>query len=168
MSRYHVRLEVREPAFELRTGRRDEPFLAGYDVWADDQDDAARKAIEQFKHDAAMSSVGWQRVVERVIVGDQPVPTDVWDPQAEAEAESTHAAEAAIASELRMVEGEQPVAAPIAPQVEAEQSATVSELTEAGTVPAFAWTGWHTLAVVAGVGVGFYLGLKAARMRDAA
>lgn len=83
MSLYHVRIELREPGFELRIGRRDEPFLAGYDITADTREQAARLAIEKLSHDAAMSGVGWSRVIERVLVGPEPVPAAVWEPAGE-------------------------------------------------------------------------------------
>jgi hypothetical protein len=40
VSLYHVRIELREPGFELRIGPRDEPFLAGDGVTADNREPA--------------------------------------------------------------------------------------------------------------------------------
>ena len=172
-----MRIELREPAFELRLGGREEPFLAGYDVFADNKEDAARHAVAEFRHDSAMSSVGWGRVIERVIVGETPVATRVWDPQGEAEAERA-AAEAKVQTTLpqpAVVATTEPAhTAPVPAITEAQPAAEleppVQPIAAQGQTmaPAVAWSGWHTLAVVAGIGLGFYLGVRAARMRDAA
>jgi hypothetical protein len=78
LSRYHVQIEVREPGFELRLGGRAEPFVADYDVDADSREQAARSAVARFNHESELSGVGWQRVVERVVIDGLAVPEDVW------------------------------------------------------------------------------------------
>ena len=66
--RYHVRIEYREPEFELRIGRKKRPYLTGYDFEARDQGEAARLAVAAFQGDARESGVGWRRVIHRLIV----------------------------------------------------------------------------------------------------
>jgi predicted nuclease with RNAse H fold len=66
--RFHVRIEIREPEYELRTGVKGYPYLAGYDIDAADHGEAARLAVAAFKKDSAESGVGWRRVIQRLIV----------------------------------------------------------------------------------------------------
>ena len=168
MNRYHVRLEVREPAFELRIGPRTEPFLAGYDVYAANPDDAARRAIAKFKSDAALSGVGWQREIERVIVGDDPVPARVWSAEGgfETEAASPASAPEVAAPAAALTETPTEVVSPPA-EAPTEPEPLATEPQETVLAPA-SWSMVQTIAVLAGVGLGFYLGVKAARLRDAA
>jgi hypothetical protein len=84
LSRYHVQIEVREPGFELRLGGRAEPFIADYDVDADSREQAARSAVARFNHESELSGVGWQRVIERVVIEGLAVPEDAWKMKREA------------------------------------------------------------------------------------
>jgi hypothetical protein len=156
-----VRIELREPGFELRIGPRAEPFLAGYDVTADNREQAARLAVAKLNHDALMSSVGWSRVIERVIIGESPIPARVWSAEGGfvTEGEPAGAVPEAAAPAVALAEAVEPQPV-VLPEPEIEPTPSAPE-------PA-SWTALHTVAVLAGVGLGLYLGVRAARLRDAA
>jgi hypothetical protein len=74
VSRYHVRIEFREPTYELRAGPKQEPYLFGYDVEAASESDAEESALLEFRETARLSSVAWIRQVLQVIVTLAPHP----------------------------------------------------------------------------------------------
>jgi hypothetical protein len=74
MSRYHVRIEFREPTYELRAGTKPEPYLFGYDVEAASESEAERSALLEFREMARLSNVAWIRQVLQVIVTAAPRP----------------------------------------------------------------------------------------------
>ena len=74
MSRYHVRIEFREPTYELRAGVKPEPYQFGYDVEAPSESEAERSALHEFREMASLSNVAWVRQVLQVIVTQPPDP----------------------------------------------------------------------------------------------
>ena len=76
LSRYHVRIEFREPTYELRAGPKQEPYLFGYDVEAASELEAERSALQKFQEMARLSNVGWVRQVLRLIVTLAPDPVE--------------------------------------------------------------------------------------------
>ncbi len=76
VSRYHVRIEFREPTYELWAGPKQEPYLFGYDVEAASESEAERSALQEFQEMARLSNVGWVRQVLRLIVTLAPDPVE--------------------------------------------------------------------------------------------
>jgi hypothetical protein len=76
MSRYHVRIEFREPTYELRAGTKPEPYLFGYDLEAPSESEAQQSALMEFREMAKLSSVAWIRQVLQVIVTPAPRPVE--------------------------------------------------------------------------------------------
>lgn len=69
MAQFFVRIDFREPTYELEHERRAEPYtwtLQGLE--AKDEDEARRVAVSRFNHLASLSGVGWVREIERVSV----------------------------------------------------------------------------------------------------
>ena len=77
MSRYHVRIEFREPTYELRAGPKPEPYLFGYDVEAASESEAEQSALLEFRETARLSSVAWIRQVLQVVVTPTPDPVEL-------------------------------------------------------------------------------------------
>ena len=77
MSRYHVRIEFREPTYELRAGPKPEPYLFGYDVEAASESEAEQSALLEFRETARLSSVAWIRQVLQVVVTPAPDPAEL-------------------------------------------------------------------------------------------
>jgi hypothetical protein len=77
VSRYHVRIEFREPTYELRAGPKAEPYLFGYDVEAASESEAEQSALLEFRETARLSSVAWIRQVLQVVVTPAPDPVDL-------------------------------------------------------------------------------------------
>ena len=77
MSRYHVRIEFREPTYELRAGPKPEPYLFGYDVEAASESEAEQSALLEFRETARLSSVAWIRQVLQVVVTPTPDPAEL-------------------------------------------------------------------------------------------
>jgi hypothetical protein len=69
-----VRIEFREPTYELRAGTKPEPYLFGYDVEAASESEAERSALLEFREMAKFSNVAWIRQVLQVIVTPAPRP----------------------------------------------------------------------------------------------
>ena len=65
---YTVEIEYREPSYETRHGSRERRYLWRYVIHAPSADDAKGRAIREFRHMAAISSVGWTREIVRVHV----------------------------------------------------------------------------------------------------
>jgi hypothetical protein len=76
VSRYHVRIEFREPTYELRAGPKPEPYLFGYDVEAASATEAEQSALLEFRETARLSSVAWIRQVLQVVVTQAPDPAE--------------------------------------------------------------------------------------------
>ena len=69
MAHFNVRIEFREPTFELATEPRAEPYTWTVDdVEAKSAEEAGSIAVTRFKHLASLSNVGWVREIERVSV----------------------------------------------------------------------------------------------------
>jgi hypothetical protein len=79
VSQYHVRIEFREPTYELRAGPKSEPYLFGYDVEAASESEAEELALQEFRETAQLSSVAWIRRVLQVIVTRHPDPGEPAD-----------------------------------------------------------------------------------------
>jgi hypothetical protein len=77
VSRYHVRIEFREPTYELRAGPKPEPYLFGYDVEAASESEAEQSALLEFRETARLSSVAWIRQVLQVVVTPTPDPAEL-------------------------------------------------------------------------------------------
>jgi hypothetical protein len=66
---YVVCIEFREPTYELGNEPREQPFTWTLkDVEARSEDEARVVAVDQFKHLASLSGVGWVREIETVRV----------------------------------------------------------------------------------------------------
>jgi len=90
VTRYHVRIEFREPTYELRAGPKPEPYLFGYDVEAASESEAEQLALLEFRETAKLSNVSWIRQVLRVIVTLTPGPAEpAEDPSARPSASIT-------------------------------------------------------------------------------
>lgn len=76
MGRYHVRIEFREPTYELRAGPKPAPYLFGYDIEATNESEAAQLALLEFRETAKLSNVAWIRQVLHVIVTVRPDPAE--------------------------------------------------------------------------------------------
>jgi len=76
VGRYHVRIEFREPTYELRAGPKPEPYLFGYDIEAANESEAAQLALLEFRETAKLSNVAWIRQVLQVIVTVRPDPAE--------------------------------------------------------------------------------------------
>jgi hypothetical protein len=76
VSRYHVRIEFREPTYELRGGPKPGPYLFGYDVEAASESEAEQSALLEFRETAKLSSVAWIRQVLQVVVTPAPDPAE--------------------------------------------------------------------------------------------
>jgi hypothetical protein len=74
-----VRIEFREPTYELRAGTKSDPYLFGYDVEAASEPDAERSALLEFREMAKLSNVAWIRQVLQVIVTPAPEPAKPGD-----------------------------------------------------------------------------------------
>ncbi len=77
VNRYHVRIEFREPTYELRAGPKPEPYLFGYDVEAASESEAEQSALLEFRETARLSSVAWIRQVLQVVVTPTPDPAEL-------------------------------------------------------------------------------------------
>lgn len=76
MTCYHVRIEFREPTYELRAGTKQEPYLFGYEVEAASEAKAERQALLEFRQTAELSNVAWIRKVLQVTVTARPDPPE--------------------------------------------------------------------------------------------
>ena len=76
-SHYHVRIEFREPTYELRAGPKPAPYLFGYDVEAASESEAEQSALVEFRETARLSSVAWIRQVLQVVVTPAPDPAEL-------------------------------------------------------------------------------------------
>lgn len=69
MAQYLVRIDFREPTYELEHAPRAEPYTwTVNELEAKDEDEARRVAVSRFHHLASLSGVGWVREIERVSV----------------------------------------------------------------------------------------------------
>lgn len=66
VTEYEVRIDYREPSYELRVGKKEDPYFWVYRVAAPSEDEAKRQALERFREFEAASGVGWVRVVLQV------------------------------------------------------------------------------------------------------
>lgn len=66
---YKVTVSYREPSYEERAGPRANPYQWTYTVLAGSEEQARRRALEEFEEVTRLSSVGWSR---------QVVAVDVW------------------------------------------------------------------------------------------
>ena len=60
---YRVRIEYREPTYELRTGPKPAPYRWTYEIVATSTGEASAAALSEFRTMATLSSVGWTRQV---------------------------------------------------------------------------------------------------------
>lgn len=65
---YRVRVQYREPTYELRHGEKREPFHWVYEIVAGSEAEAAESALREFHWTTRASSVGWVREVVGVHV----------------------------------------------------------------------------------------------------
>ena len=63
---YEVVIYYREPVYELRAGRKAEPYKAAYQVRAQKKEEAVETAVRIFREQEQGSHVAWQRVIERI------------------------------------------------------------------------------------------------------
>jgi len=60
--KYRVTIPYREPVYELYRGRpRKRPYLAKYEVDAENKEKAVERALNWFRFEASQSNVGWAR-----------------------------------------------------------------------------------------------------------
>ncbi|MBI3179831.1 MAG: hypothetical protein HYZ27_09235 [Deltaproteobacteria bacterium] len=67
---FRVSIAYREPTYELRAGKRAEPFCSTYEIMAASEAEAAATAVHEFNLTTCLSGVGWVRK----IVGIQVAP----------------------------------------------------------------------------------------------
>lgn len=63
---YEVVIYYREPVYELRAGKKAEPYKAAYQVRAQKKEEAVETAVRIFREQEQGSHVAWQRVIERI------------------------------------------------------------------------------------------------------
>jgi hypothetical protein len=65
---FRVRIQYREPTYEMRHGRKLEPYHWVYEIVAGSEAEAAASALREFHGTTRASSVGWVREVVGVHV----------------------------------------------------------------------------------------------------
>jgi len=68
LRRFKVTIRYREPTYERATGPKPAPYRWTYDMLATDDEDARRRAVEEFRTVERQSSVSWARVIEGIDV----------------------------------------------------------------------------------------------------
>ena len=68
LQEYLVRIEYREPTYELATRKRSQPFRWTCRIKARSPAGASALAVEQFRAAQRLSSVGWLREIECIEV----------------------------------------------------------------------------------------------------
>ena len=68
MDSYRVVIHYREPSYESRHGRKDEPYRWTFQVRARSDDDAVDFAVAEFEEIERKSSVSWTREIVGVFV----------------------------------------------------------------------------------------------------
>jgi hypothetical protein len=66
--RYEVTIRYREPTYEKAVGPKAEPYRWTYEMVADDEVDARKRALGEFREMERLSSVGWRREIEAIDV----------------------------------------------------------------------------------------------------
>ncbi len=65
---YEVTIFYREPSYELRNGRKKDPYTGDYRVRTDTKEKAKELALKQFEEQGDAALVSWIRVVESIRV----------------------------------------------------------------------------------------------------
>jgi hypothetical protein len=65
---YQVTIRYREPTYEKAVGPKAEPYRWTYDMLADDEVEARKRAVGEFRKMERLSSVSWPREIERIDV----------------------------------------------------------------------------------------------------
>ena len=66
--RYEVTIRYREPSYARAAGPRAEPYRWTYEIDSDDDADARKRALGQFREMERLSSVGWVREIDSIDV----------------------------------------------------------------------------------------------------